>query len=240
MSWHVAPDLDVLIDEVKEEHPGMTVGTIGDEAHREEESDHNPDPDDSVNAGDFMVGSHFTKTDAGHLFARLTELLDSRMAFAIFDRHIVSTTVSPGEVRNYTGTDPHTGHVHVSVKHTAESDRRPWHIEEKDMALNAADVKTLLNTDNVIKAPAGSKNADGSPNEYWSMASYLYYTYANSVTAKTYASQALAAVKALANPAAVAAAVVAALPKGSDPISQDEVTTAVEVAFAKAFGPDPA
>lgn len=108
-------------------------------------------------------------------------------------------------------------------------------IEEEDVALTAADVKTLANTDNVFKAPAGSKNADGTPNEYWSLASYVTNTYNNSVAAKTYASQALAAVKALANPAAIAAAVVAALPKDTDDISQAEVTTAVEAAFAKAF-----
>lgn len=233
--WHVAPDLQVLIDEVEEEHPGVVVGTIGDQKHQDEHSDHNPDGDRSVNAADFMIGKHFTAADAARLFARLTKLLDSRMAYAIYNRKIVSTTVDPGEVRPYTEDDPHTNHIHVSVKHTAETNTRPWNIVEDDMPLTAADVKTMVNTDNVIKAPEGSKNADGSPNEYWSMASYLTNTYNNAVAAKTYASQALAAVRAVANPAAIAAAVVAALPKDSDDISQDEVTTAVKAAFAEAF-----
>jgi hypothetical protein len=236
-AWHNAPDLQVLINEIKAEHPGVTVYTIGDEAHQEEPSDHNPDADGSVNAADIMIGAHFTATDAKQLFARLKKLLDSRMAYAIYNRQIVSTTVDPGEARPYTKSDPHTNHVHVSVKHTAEADTRPWHISEDDMPINLADIKTIANTDGVFKAPAGSKNADGSDNEYWSMASYLYYTYAAAVSARTYANQALAAVKALASPQTLVAAFVAALPDNTDPITQAEVTTAVEAAFAQAFTP---
>jgi len=236
MSWHVAPDLQVLINEIKAEHPGVTIGTIGDEAHQGEPSDHNPDKDGSVNAADPMIdGKHFTAADAKRLFARLAELLDPRMAYAIYNREIVSTTVQPGKVRDYDGSDPHTGHVHISVKHTSESDTRPWHITEEDMPLTAADVKTLANTDNVFKAPPGSKNADGTPNEYWSLASYVTNTYNNSVAAKTYASQALAAVKALGGSASIAAAVVAALPADRDDISQAEVTIAVSAAVDAAI-----
>lgn len=135
---------------------------------------------------------------------------------------------------DYAGTDVDEMHWEINKGQAAVA-ALAAKITEEDMAMTAADVKTLASTDNVFKAPAGSKNADGTPNEYWSMASYLLNTYNNSVAAKTYASQALAAVKALASPAALAAAVVAALPKGSDPISQEEVTVAVEAAFAKAF-----
>lgn len=101
---------------------------------------------------------------------------------------------------------------------------------EEDMALTAADVKTLANTDNVFKAPEGSKNADGSPNEYWSLASYVTNTYAAAVSARTYANQALSIAQALAaRPAAdvdeeALAAALAPLLNGS---TEDEIKAAL-------------
>lgn len=123
MSWHVAPDLATLIAQVKAKHPEMTIYTIGDTAHQAEASDHNPDSDGSVNAADFMIGNHFTASDAAALASRLASVQDKRMAYVIYNRRICSTTVSPGSWRAYSGADPHTNHVHVSVTHTAGSEK---------------------------------------------------------------------------------------------------------------------
>jgi hypothetical protein len=117
MTWEVSPILAPLIAEVKAKYPFMTVGTIGDTAHQAEKSDHDPDKWDWVCAADFMIGDQFTAGAAQALFDRLHALLPARMAYVIYDRQIVSTQVSAGKVRPYTGTDPHTNHVHVSVKH---------------------------------------------------------------------------------------------------------------------------
>jgi hypothetical protein len=132
-SWHVAPDLATLIAQVKTLHPGMIVGTIGDTAHQNEASDHDPDADGSVNAADFMIGSTFSSSDAGALATRLALIQDSRMAYVIYNRRICSTTVSPGVWRTYTGSDPHTNHVHVSVTHTAaaENNAKNWDLGGK-------------------------------------------------------------------------------------------------------------
>jgi hypothetical protein len=115
--WSVSPILVPLIREVKAEHPGIVVGTIGDPDHQAEVSDHNPDQWDFVCAGDFMLGAHFTAADAEHLFQRLRALRDPRIAYVIYNRRIFSRTVSPWKVRAYTEDDPHTGHLHISVVH---------------------------------------------------------------------------------------------------------------------------
>jgi hypothetical protein len=129
MSWKVSPLLVPLIREVQNKHPGMVIETIGDTAHQEEQSDHNPDQWGYVCAGDFMISPKFTIADAQFLFTRLRQINDMRLAYSIYDRRIVSSTVDPWKPRIYNGKDPHTGHVHVSVRHSPTP--RPttsWHI----------------------------------------------------------------------------------------------------------------
>jgi hypothetical protein len=116
-SWKVSPILVPLIAEVKAEHPGIVVGTIGDAAHQATKSDHDPDEWNFVCAADPMIGKAFTASEAEYLFQRLLALRDARIAYVIYNRRIFSRTVRPWKVRPYEGSDPHTGHVHVSVIH---------------------------------------------------------------------------------------------------------------------------
>jgi hypothetical protein len=116
----VSPILAPAIAEIKREHPGVVVGTIGDEVHAREESDHNPDEWGFVCAADVMIGKAFTAADAAWLFDRLAVMIRAgfnRIAYVIYNRHIVSSTVQPGVVRAYTEDDPHTNHLHLSVVH---------------------------------------------------------------------------------------------------------------------------
>lgn len=127
MSWYVDPGLAVLIKQVKDANPGMTVYTIGDANHASTVSDHNPDPDGSVDAADFMIRDGFTADDAERLFQQLRASRDGRIKYVIYNRRIFSRTVSPWSVRAYSGTDPHTNHVHVSVEDINKSTTR-WKV----------------------------------------------------------------------------------------------------------------
>jgi hypothetical protein len=139
MAWEVSPILAPAIAEVKAEHPGVTIYTIGDAAHQAEKSDHNPDEWDFVCAADVMIGPNFTAAEAETLFDRLTAMIragDKRPAYVIYNRRIVSSTVSVGVVRAYGGTDPHTNHVHLSVPHGANPHpTTPWNLYPKEPAL---------------------------------------------------------------------------------------------------------
>lgn len=118
MAWQVSPILVPLIAEVKNEIPGsQVVYTIGDSNHQSEVSDHNPDQWGFVCAADFMIGPYFSAADAERLFQRIRSLRDSRTAYVIYNRRIYSRTISPWAIRSYSGSDPHTNHVHVSVVH---------------------------------------------------------------------------------------------------------------------------
>lgn len=128
-AWYEDKGLAVLVKQEKDKHPGMVVGEIGDLKHQGEVSDHNPDPDGSVDAADFMIGSAFTADDAEELFQALLHSQDQRISYVIYKRRIFSSTVKKWEIRDYTGDDPHTNHVHVSVNDLHHQDFTLWEIE---------------------------------------------------------------------------------------------------------------
>lgn len=132
VDWYVDGGLQVLIDEEKAIHPGIVIGTIGDAAHQNENSDHNPEADGSVDAADFMIGSHFTEANAYAFTAALVQNRDRRIAYIIWQRKIISSTVQPWVWRDYKGSDPHTGHVHVSVNDNHENDKSTWDLSMGD------------------------------------------------------------------------------------------------------------
>ena len=110
MSWRLAGSLVQLRDEVWALWPGTTVWTIGDQEHRSRYSDHNENASGVVCAID-VVG----KEQAQAVFQHILDGRDGRTKYAIHDRKIVSSTVSPWAVRDYDGPNPHTSHTHVSV-----------------------------------------------------------------------------------------------------------------------------
>jgi hypothetical protein len=126
--WYVDKGLQTLINQVKARNAGMTVGTIGDPKHAASASDHNPESDRSVDAADFMIAGSFNKTDAEWLFDSLTQARDIRLAYVIYNKRIVSSTVQPWKVRGYSGSDPHTNHVHVSVNDKHENNPALWRL----------------------------------------------------------------------------------------------------------------
>jgi hypothetical protein len=136
VAWRVNRGGAVLVAELKHEHPGIVVGTIGDASHAtgNPSSDHNPkklNGANVVNAADPMISSKYTAQDADE---DINAILRNPAAFArtkyiIWERRIISGPggIKPGVWRKYTGTsDPHTGHWHISWTDDADEDTRPW------------------------------------------------------------------------------------------------------------------
>lgn len=128
MSYFLAASLAKLRDEVNALWPKrskISDGWIGDAAHSARKSDHNPDwsaPGKRrgvVRALDITVRG----IDVDLLLKHTTN--DSRVAYVIYNRRIY--THSRGWYK-YTGSNPHTSHVHVSIAHTstAENDLKTW------------------------------------------------------------------------------------------------------------------
>lgn len=120
--------IDALYRNIKAVWPGVVIGWIGDPAHAQTVSDHNPDdtagvraaqtdPDtmQEVRALDVMLGSAFTRADADGLVLKLTgdPATRARLYYVIwYDRiwHRADGWLS----KPYQGTNRHTTHVHIS------------------------------------------------------------------------------------------------------------------------------
>jgi hypothetical protein len=148
-------------------------GWIGDAAHQDRVSDHNPDETGAVPIHD---ADHVDEVHAIDVTTDLNEsdltmekcvqfLLgrcrrdsddprnEARLRYIIFDRRIWE---APGwGQQTYTGPDPHTGHAHFSAEYitSLEADTASWHLEDIPVALTSADRTWIENT---IKANAAN------------------------------------------------------------------------------------
>lgn len=139
-SWRVARSLLTLRDQVNAAHPKRdkgSDGTIGDARHAASVSDHNPDVAGVVRALDLdhdPAGAGTADTlDAHKLADVLVASRDPRIKYVIsrgrIARSYAKAGVKPYTWAKYTGEDPHTSHIHVSVVSTQAADStRPWKI----------------------------------------------------------------------------------------------------------------
>lgn len=139
MSWRVAKALETLRSQINAAHPGRSKasdGTIGDAAHASRNSDHNPWVKDGatgvVTALD-ITHDPANGVDIQRLADALVASRDDRIKYIIANGRIVSGTGQKQPAwqwRNYTGSNQHTRHIHVSVKSTkaAYDSTAPWTI----------------------------------------------------------------------------------------------------------------
>ena len=119
---HLVRTLRTLRSEFDAASPGRDRkhdGWIGDAAHAKTRSDHNPDEQGRVRAVDL--------TASGALGADLAETAIAAMkrrgqrGYVIHAGRIANPSILGGVWRTYTGSNPHTGHVHVSAHTLLES-----------------------------------------------------------------------------------------------------------------------
>lgn len=124
MAWRTANTLLKLRDQINGIAPKRNKasdGFIGNAEHAARSSDHNPWVKDSRGIGVVTAGD-FTN-DPAHGFdcniyaKRLADSNDPRIKYIIWNRQIWSRKYNPkGAWRKYTGANPHTKHMHISVE----------------------------------------------------------------------------------------------------------------------------
>lgn len=102
-----------------------TDGICGDAAHQARQSDHNPDYRGYAHAWD-LTHDPAHGVDCG----RLSEIVknDSRITYVIFNRRIWSRRFLRWAWRYYSGVNPHTSHMHVSIKTTTTFNISAWFV----------------------------------------------------------------------------------------------------------------
>ena len=142
MAWRVAKSLNQLLAEINASAPNRgkgSDGSIGDANHQSRTSDHNPHC-----CGWVVTARDFTHDPGGgfdaHAYADWQRLRcrgdilfnghrEVRVKYIISNRRIASPS-NNWAWRQYTGSNPHDKHCHVSVDCTAEGDRMdsalPW------------------------------------------------------------------------------------------------------------------
>lgn len=121
-SWRIAKSLLTLREQVNLRAPNrskLSDGAIGDRAHATRKSDHNPwiiDGANGVVSAIDITHDPARGCSAEQIAEALRSARDPRVKYVIWNRRIFSATVAPWSWRRYTGANPHTKHVHISVK----------------------------------------------------------------------------------------------------------------------------
>src|SRR5262245_6984069 len=114
MAFRLAKSLVTLRDQVNAAAPNRSTasdGWIGDIRHRRRKSDHNPNSAGVVTALD-ITHDPIHGVDGTELAE--SAKLDPRVKYVIWNKRIWTPSVAKAW-RNYTGTNPHTKHVHISM-----------------------------------------------------------------------------------------------------------------------------
>lgn len=175
-SWVLIPCLKTLFaefDRIAPVRDKASDGTVGDTAHQQEVSDHNPDETGSVpiHDADHINEVHAIDVDddlresdltmekvVQFLLARARSGAEKRLRYVIYNRRIWSA--SSGWVqKTYTGASAHTEHAHFSASYVTEHEASTasWHLEDIPVALTSAD-KTWINS-TIVNAVTKATNA---------------------------------------------------------------------------------
>lgn len=93
-------------------------GTLGDAAHQARPSDHN------TGLAVDITHDPLHRCDAGAI--ALQAIQDPRVTYVIWNRQIANRAIQGGAWRPYNGSNPHTHHVHISIREGARNDVRSW------------------------------------------------------------------------------------------------------------------
>ena len=134
MSWYCGYSLNQLLAEINTSAPNRNKasdGSIGDQAHQNRTSDHNPCKcHNAVCARDFThdpAGGFDSYAFADWLRQRCATGREVRVKYIISNRRIASPNQN-WVWRTYSGSNPHSQHAHVSVLHGPENfnEKKLW------------------------------------------------------------------------------------------------------------------
>ncbi len=139
--WQTVPSLTQLLVQVDAVYPVRHAadGTAAGQGHFNvnPKSDHTPDVNGDVRAGDI---GEVVEDDAFTVAEAIRLSRDPRIKYVIHERRLFSsydhTDGPPYTWRPYSGSNPHSSHVHISVLRSNQNDDSTWDIGDDDMAVS--------------------------------------------------------------------------------------------------------
>lgn len=165
-----AYSLDVLLKQLNTLAPNrskLSDGWIGDAAHADRVSDHNPDVNGIVHARDF-THDPAGGLDCNWLAGMLVHFRDPRIKYLIWNYKIWTPVV--GWVA-YSGSNPHTKHLHLSVTASRGDEKQLWLLEE-DVPLTPKDANTVLMGNTTGTDPVSEKPETHPYAEWFTVMAY--------------------------------------------------------------------
>ena len=128
MTWRLSKAAIQFREQVDDNYPGRdrrSDGAKGDFRHSKIRSDHNPDRNGWVRALDIDADLNAHKSEMAYLAEQVRQAArsDGRIKYIIFNKKIASGK-SLWRWRKYSGINPHTSHLHLSFKKSADNDNR--------------------------------------------------------------------------------------------------------------------
>lgn len=147
MAWYLNPALTrfrAAVDATWPNRDRASDGTLGDEAHQATASDHNPDPDGSVDAWDMDVD--------GVPVERLKAVFQAHES-SLYWIHagVIASRDWGWQRRPYDGTNPHTRHVHWNTRASHENSTAPWKVAMIDINEVHAFLRSILEADTPVE-----------------------------------------------------------------------------------------
>lgn len=105
-------------------------GLMATAAHAANDAAHGRRDDHALGNALDITSSQVVPMDA----LALALLADPRTVYVIWKRRIQSRVIQPGAWRAYTGEDPHTSHLHVSIEAEKRADASAWTLPEEQKA----------------------------------------------------------------------------------------------------------
>ena len=139
--WRVAESLQRLLEQVNQIAPDRSKasdGAIGDPRHQSRESDHNPwvvDGNIGVVTARDITHNPRNGCDAQKIADSLAASRDPRVKYIIWNRQICNSQIAPWTWRKYSGKNPHTKHIHISVlpQKAKFDDRTDWQLTQAEL-----------------------------------------------------------------------------------------------------------
>lgn len=196
-SWTLIPCLAKLRSEFNEMGPARdraSDGAVGDLAHQQSLSDHNPDETGNVPIRDADKSNEVHAIDidkdgpwlAGLSMERMVQFIlarcrtgkERRLRYIIFNRRIWSA--SSGWVqKSYSGKNPHDHHAHFSASYNSaqEANRTSWRLADLLPQIDPTPEVPVTSPDaNDIAAATAGRDIDPSANRYsWAGADFTTF-----------------------------------------------------------------